>query len=398
MIVAIASVWSLMFGWMRVIERASMMYAMFHMWCTIAFVIASSYTDGEHASTMFQSFARYTLGYYIVDVLIALCFFQKRWHIVIHHVFAIWMAWMALCEPLRSWRTYYYTIEWSNLALPYWHLHKNYREFNKVAIAWTYIPIRMFILPYCSYQLWQDTRYKSVQMCIGFIQLISWYWTYVVYQMTKLSEPQTRIGNIFYEGGQRYWSIVTYIVKMYVNGWLLYAYVPHHPRAAWINGMIAVDVFHVFASWLYNVDQTPWAHKLDRISIHAKIAINGMMAHYPKIFATNMVALFWIVWRALFADPMLAFSIHDYGFNFVLSSGAILYGFLNLQSTAAIACYGLGGWIWARRVLGQWSSGWMHVCVTLGDVLLWTTTIDRSLGVLGSGYVIGSGLQHWGGS
>jgi hypothetical protein len=135
------------------------------------------------------------------------------------------------------------------------------------------------------------------------------------------------------------------------------------------------DLFHILVSWAYNItDYHPVAEKLDYLAINTKMAATGLLG----LYVLDQSAYMWLIAASMLYTYATALKPHV-SIDDDKTQYAAVYLLNYLTSTIPLTLiterydiellYFTGGAIWAFNMAGRWSIGFMHVCVTMADMM-----------------------------
>ena len=391
-----------------------------HVICNISFCIAYVYRDwsGIRPDIVETYMADWGIGlsvsYFIVDTfLIILVDYKTQKLYLIHHALAIFMGMMMHCGviPLRETVYYMFTIEFSNIGISSWDLVKRARKAQLLKLEepyilhqlqniltpilmGTYIPARTIMLTCASmnllYNLNTDNLYlkSGIWFSTGLILFMSYKFAIKVFGIGCKNIMQNCPGLLTF-------TSLTYVFKAYVSlAWFMLV-LPGSTRAYGIElgfVLLFVDFVHIIISLAYSSSYKPsiFISALDFAAVCIKIVMNGEYIYIRAfidgniwnllvlrniwsfaIYANMLIVLFSIIITS--KKTYLAFEkrdIRQYLIHYFIS--AIIPLFFMPFGTApylAILWYFAGGFIWTFYPKSN-TVGWMHICMTIGDLAL----------------------------
>lgn len=384
-------------------------------WLKTQYIVSFLHTlmiaySGFASPEYYLTYLSASVNYFIIDSLFILGDIQHQWYYWFHHGIAIFVG---MCgdagyiSPILI--PYMHIIELSNVFLSAWDYTKRNRELIgwhqmlTPMFAWTYIPLRSLVLPYFTYQMIAEAVRMApwtiaLPLVVAYvaIQAMSWWFSKKLYGIAryKLSGRsgnaiQSRVAQLFAQPDDRWWPVVSYIGKLYLDLWLVLAVLPHHPSSHWMKLVLWMDLVHIGISWTFNVyNFEPWIERWDALSIHTKIVVNGFYAfgmggrphHALNMFNIGLLGrAIDFLWSPRtqhipISESKLTYSM-SYGIHFLISSYAVMLYTPAPYGAISVASYAVGALLWIARIPERWwphtvwsSLGWLHVCVIVGDM------------------------------
>jgi hypothetical protein len=393
-----------------------------HTWLQMSFCITYVYRawigldDGFVENTLADWGIGLSISYFVVDaILILLIDLKNQWSFLIHHAFALFIGtcMSRRISSLSATTHYMFVIEMSNAFISVWDLLKRHHRgavYDAITpvFALTYVPFRtvgltivtinfigsLNLLSGSPQELHQNTQLTyELWASVLFVLMISWNFSRKIASIGLRSARANFPGILTFES-------LTYVFKAYVNlVWFVWI-LPYSDRPWSIPlgfAVLLIDAIHIAASlyyWIHENSHRPVSYYSTASDFHAiclKIVANGIYIYLRAYLDGNGANKMWSYFVAinvgiLIQDVYDSFihRMHVYECferrdpqpflkHYILSAAVPLI--MMPTGTApytAVAIYFIGGAIWYMFPKNRASVGWMHLCVTVGDVaLLW---------------------------
>ena len=314
------------------------------------------------------------ISYFISDTVYIITRQKTEYYgYILHHVLASYILGSGLVETESLWRCLF-AFEFSNLFLNIWSLTnklKTYPRLNHILFPLTlctYVPTRL-ALPMITYTTFADSwanGYYTICFSHSVLIAMSYFYSFVLLKIALRKLPNYGLD------GVKFWSMFTYVFKLYTA----FYYARVHNLT--IYGI--VDVFHIIASWLYNMsDYSDTYQKLDILAIHLKMVSTNITSSAfigPNVYTlfANFLILAYLVknYRSINLNKNRNFHLALYTLNCLVSS---YNPAVKLDTLVFFLVFIMGGMMWALRIPERFidtsftSLPIMHICNIISEVL-----------------------------
>jgi hypothetical protein len=370
--------------------------------------------------TIFLHGRAFSISYFAFDTLFIVSHDWSQWMYIPHHIVAILIGYFTpfFSHDVERLMDYIFYIEMSNICLTLWDLSKRNRktmltiyEVLTPFFALSYVPLRLVHLTVATYRLF--VSFHSYQWilgsCLAFILAMSYYFSKkliatlyyktIKYEYKSITHPTftDRLYKLLKNPDDRWWPIITYIVKWYLTIHYLVHVIPHANNVLQLVIMSVVDFGNMLISFSYYLyEYQPLTEKLNFLSINYKIIINTLM--YFWVHRNHGSYLVWDIAVIASIGVVLLSTIHTFvskGTQLMLTARSktfVLYAIPFILCIAPVFVHNIfhehsvkpyismaiyGGAIWALNMPEAFiktrylnSLGWMHACIIIGDVVL----------------------------